>query len=78
MHPASPTLTPIGAAMLLSSVRRTCQRLWNDVLITADEKRLAKTYYDQHLDDAHRLHALNRRMGELILARTPAHQRRAA
>ena len=78
MHPASPTLTPTGAALLLGSIRRTSQRLWNDVLITADEKRKATAYFQQHRDDARKLNALNKRMGELILDRTPNHQRRAA
>lgn len=63
--------------LLLSSIRRTTQRLWNSVLITADEKRAAKGFYDTHGDDMHKLHALNRRMGALITERTPASQRRA-
>ena len=69
------TPTAAGHALLLSAVRRTCQVLWNNVLITADEKRKASFYYDMNQDDAHKLYALNKRMGELILTRTPRHQR---
>ena len=71
------TTTPpaAGHALLLSAVRRTCQGLWNNVLITAEEKRKASAYYADHQDDAHKLYALNKRMGALILTRTPRHQR---
>ena len=71
------TLTPAGSNLLLSAIKRTAQRLWNDVHITADEKRKAAAYCALHADDALKLYALNKRMGELILARTPRHQRAA-
>ncbi|GAC1605462.1 MAG: hypothetical protein NVS3B25_34750 [Hymenobacter sp.] len=64
-------------ALTLAAVRRTCQRLWNDVLISADEKRKASAYYQQHQDDIGKLYALNKRMGDLISARTPRHQKAA-
>ena len=70
------TATPTaGHALLLSSTRRRCQELWNNVHITADQKRKATAYFNAHGDDAHKLYALNKRMGELITACTPRHQR---
>ena len=77
MTPTTPAAAPMapGHNLLLSAVRRTCQTLWNNVLISAEEKRKATAYYNTHGDDAHKLYALNRRMGALILTRTPLHQR---
>ena len=72
--PATAPTTP-GHGLMLSAIRRTAQLLWNNVLISADEKRKASAYYEANKDDAHKLYALNKRMGALILARTPAHQR---
>lgn len=64
-----------AAALTLNAVRRTTQRLWNSPLITADEKRKAGAYLAQHPDDMYKLYALNKRLGELIIERTPIHQR---
>lgn len=69
----SAALTP-GEGLMLSSIRRTCQRLWNNVAISAEQKRLASEYFAKHGDDARKLHALNLRMSELITKATPAHQ----
>ena len=71
---APPSIVP-GHGLLLAAVRKTCKQLWNSVHINADEKRKASAYYEANQDDAHKLYALNKRMSEMILSRTPKHQR---
>jgi hypothetical protein len=67
-----------GTALMLSSIRRTTQRLWNDPRIAALEKAAFKVEFDALHDDAHGLHDLNKRIAALSKARTPAHQRHEA
>lgn len=64
-----------GTALMLSSIRRTSQRLWNDAKISAPEKRGFSERFQANSDDMHYLHAMNKEIAALITQRTPLHQR---
>ena len=53
----------------LKATRETTIRLWNDVLITSEEKQMAMNYLANHFQNLPKIYAINKRMSNLILTR---------
>ena len=58
----------------LKATKETTIRLCNNPLITSEEKGWALFYLTKNYMDLGKIYALNKRMGGLILSRTPRSQ----